>query len=109
VEKGTIRIELLLNPFCLCERDFLRLSDICRNRNLTFSVYNLWDIRDEDVDGLPEYMARLIKEWRSGQRAGSVYSSVFVNGERIPINDWPRSFDVVEETIVTALKASETC
>jgi len=53
---------------------------------VTFDTYNLWDIDDEELDKLPEYMSSLIKEWRTGQRAGSVYSDVFINGERIRIH-----------------------
>jgi hypothetical protein len=99
-----IKIELLINLFCLCERDFNRLGEICKKHNLEFNTYNLWEIDDESVDMLPEYIARLIKEWRRGQRAGSVYSSVFINGERIPINDWLKSFDIIEEKIIALLQ-----
>ena len=97
------KIELLLNPFCLCERDYCKLRDICHKHKLTFDTYNLWELNDKDVDKLPEYMAVLIKEWRTGQRGGSVYSSVFINGERFPINDWPKSFETVETKIIAML------
>jgi len=104
MEQKKVKIELLINPFCLCERDFLRLSEICKKHKVTFDTYNLWNIDDKDVDKLPKYMSHLIKEWRSGRRAGSMYSDVFINGERIPINDWPKSFDIIEERIITALR-----
>ena len=98
-----ISIELLINPFCLCERDFVRLSKICEKHQVAFETYNLWDIDDENVDELPDYMSLLIKEWRNGQRDGAVYSSVFIDGERIPINQWPISFDIIEDKITTIL------
>ena len=97
------RVELLVNPFCLCERDFGCLTQMCRKHDLTFDTYNPWELDDEQLDGLPPYIANLVRERRSGQRAGSVYSDVFVNGERIPINEWPRSFDIIEGKIVAAL------
>ena len=99
-----VKIELLINPFCLCDRDFNRLREICARHKVTFDTYNLWNIDDKDVDGLPEYMSSLIREWRSGQRAGSVYSNVFISGERIPINKWHESFRVIEEKIVDVLR-----
>ena len=102
-----VKIELLINPFCLCDRDFSRLSEICTRHKVTFDTYNLWDIDDEDVYGLPEYMSSLIREWRSGQRAGSVYSNVFINGKRIPINKWHESSHIIEEEIVDTLRGTE--
>jgi hypothetical protein len=107
VQGDKVKIELLLNPFCLCERDFCRLRDICEKLHLQFDTYNLWDIADEDVDALPSHLSGLIKEWRRGQRPGSVYSNAFINGERIPINDWPKSFDVIEAKIIAALGEGE--
>ena len=102
-----LKIELLINPFCLCDRDFGRLSEICKKHKVAFDTYNLWDIDDEDLDNLPGYMSSLIKEWRSGQRAGSVYSSVFINGERIPINAWHASFGIIEERIALSQRGTE--
>ena len=99
-----VKVEFLINPFCLCARDFGVLSEICKKHNVTFDTYNFWDIDDEDVDKLPEYISNLINEWRSGQRAGSVYSDVFINGERIPINNWPISFDVIENKLIAVLR-----
>ena len=99
MEPEKVKIELLINPFCLCERDLGVLSKICKEQNVTFDAYNLWDIDDKDLDKLPEYISSLIREWRSGQRAGSVYSNVFINGERIPIDNWPKSFEIIEKKI----------
>lgn len=107
MEQKDVRVELLINPFCLCDRDFGRLSEICKEYKVAFDTYNLWDIDDEDMGKLPEYMSSLIREWRSGQRAGSVYSNVFVNGERIPINAWHASFDIIEDKIAIALRKFE--
>ena len=99
MEPEKVKIELLTNPFCLCERDFGVLGRICKEQNVTFDAYNLWDIDDKDLDKLPGYICSLAREWRSGQRAGSVYSNVFINGERIPINNWPKSFEIIEKKI----------
>ncbi len=107
MEQKKVKIELLINPFCLCERDFLRLSELCKKYKVTFDTYNLWDIDDKDVDKLPDYMSTLIQEWRSGQRAGSVYSDVFINGERIPINGWHKSFEIIEDKIIAVLKGDK--
>jgi hypothetical protein len=79
-------------------------GQICEKHGVTFDAHNLWDLDDEDVDELPTYMSSLIREWRTGQRPGSVYSDVFVNGERIPIDDWPRSFEVIEVKAVAMPK-----
>ena len=79
-----VNIELLINPFCLSDRDYGRLSELCRKFKVTFDTHDLWDLDDREVDELPEYMSSLIHEWRNGQRAGSVYSNVFINGRRIP-------------------------
>ena len=99
MEPEKVKIELLINPFCLCARDFGVLSKICKEQKVTFDAYNLWDIDDKDLAKLPEYMSTLIREWRNGQRAGSVYSNVFINGERIPINNWPKSFEIIGKKI----------
>ena len=105
IKSNEIKIELLINPFCLCDRDFRILNEVCNKYNLSLDTYNLWDI-DADIDNLPEYIAILIKEWRSYKRACSVYSNVFINGERIPINDWPNVFEIIEKKILSELKTS---
>jgi hypothetical protein len=92
-------VELLVNPFCMAERDVDSIGRICEAQGVHLKVYNLWDIDDEDLGTLPVYIACLVREWRSGQRPGSVYSSVFVNGERIPLNSWKEHLDVVSEAI----------
>jgi hypothetical protein len=48
-------------------------------------------------------MSTLIRELRSGERAGSVYSNVFINGERFPINAWHDSFREIERKITDLL------
>ncbi len=99
-----MKVELLINPFCLCDRDYVVISEKCQEYGLTLTTYNLWDIDDSDIDTLPEYMSSLIHEWRNGDRAGSVYSNLFINGDRIPINDWPKSFDYIEERLLSTLE-----
>jgi len=84
VEQPDLTIELLINPFCLCDRDIGVLGGICKKHGVAFVTHNLWEIDDEDVYGLPKYLADLIRGWRSGEQPGSVHSDVFINGERFP-------------------------
>ncbi len=102
-----MRVELLVNPFCLCDRDFRIVSEKCQRLGLSLTVYNLWEIEDADLSTLPDYMSSLIREWRSGERPGSVYSNLFINGNRIPINDWPKSFDDIEARMQLALQEEQ--
>jgi hypothetical protein len=53
MKRESVRIELLINPFCLYDRDFTRLSQLCEKYTLTLNTHNLWDIDDEDLVGLP--------------------------------------------------------
>ncbi len=101
--KNNVRVDLLINPFCMVHRDVDLISNICKKQNVNLNIYNLWDINDEDINLLPEYMAKIIKEWRDGRRPGSVYCNVFVNRERIPLNRWPDHLKNVEEQIISAL------
>lgn len=103
----SLKIEFLVNPFCLCDRDYDVLTKLCEKRKVTFDIYNLWNINDTILDKLPVYMSSLIKEWRSGLRPGTVYSSVFVNGERIPLNNWPKHVSILENKILAALDGAD--
>lgn len=105
MKPGNIKVDFLINPFCLCDRDFSRLSRLCERHALTLNTYNLWDIDDGDLDRLPAHVSALVRELRSGERAGSVYSTVFINGERIPINAWHESFRIIERKITNLLGA----
>ena len=95
-------VELLVNPFCMAHRDVDSIGKICDDRGVSLEVYNLWEIDDSQLDSLPEYISQLIREWRSGARPGSVYSSVFVNGKRIPLNAWMEHLTTVSDTIAQA-------
>jgi hypothetical protein len=99
MKQQSTSVELLVNPFCMAERDVDSIDRICVAQGVHMKVYDLWNIDDEDLGTLPAYIACLVREWRSGQRPGSVYSSVFVNGERIPLNSWKEHLDVVSEAI----------
>jgi len=105
MKPGKVKVDLLINPFCLCDRDFTRLSRLCEKYALKLNAYNLWDIDDGDLVGFPAHVSALVRELRSGERAGSVYSTVFINGERIPINAWHESFRVIESKIMVLLGA----
>lgn len=97
-------VDLLVNPFCMAHRDVDSIGMICEKHGVPMNIYNLWDIDDEHLSELPECVATLIREWRTGLRPGSVYSSVFVDGKRIPLNAWPQHLRAVEEKIVCASK-----
>lgn len=103
MKQGEVKVELLINPFCLSDRDFSRLSGLCDRHALTLNTYNLWDIVDGDLDGLPAHVSTLVRELRSGERAGSVYSTVFINGEGFPISAWHDSFRVIERRMMDLL------
>ena len=100
---GKVKVEFLINPFCLSDRDFSRLDGLCKKYSIALNAYNMWDIEDCDLDGLPAHVSALVRELRSGKRAGSVYSSVFINGERFPINAWHESFRLIERKIIELL------
>ena len=95
------RVELLVNPFCMAHRDVDSVGKICESRDVVLKIYNLWEIDDDQLDEIPAHIASLIKEWRSGERPGSVYSSVFVNGRRIPLNAWMAHSETVADAIDT--------
>lgn len=97
-----MRVDLLVNPFCMAERDVESIRGICDQHGASLNVYNLWDIDDEALDEIPPYAADLIRDVRSGRRPGSVYSSVFVDGERLALNAWPEHLKIVEQKIVSS-------
>ena len=103
MKPGEVKVELLINPFCLSDRDFSRLSRLCERYALRLNTYNMWDIEEGDLDGLPVHVSTLVRELRNGGRAGSVYNTVFVNGERVPIDAWHDSFRVIECRIMDLL------
>ena len=97
-----IIVELLVNPFCMAHRDVDSIRRTCDGRGVPMTMYNLWEIDDAQLGSLPPHIALLICEWRSGQRPGSVYSTVFVNGKRIPLNAWKEHLKTVAEAIAEA-------
>jgi len=103
MKPSEVKVDFLINPFCLSDRDFSRLSGLCERHALTLNTYSLWDIGDGDLDGLPAHVSTLVRVLRSGERAGSVYSTVFINGERFPINAWHDSFRMIERRIMELL------
>lgn len=92
-------VEILVNPFCMAHRDVDSIRRVCDTHGVEMKVYNLWEIDDDQLRNLPVHIASLIQEWRSGQRPGSVYSSVFVDGKRIPLNAWKEQLRTVAEAI----------
>jgi len=104
---NTTIVELLVNPFCMADRDFGSVKEVCDRHDVSMQVYNLWEIDDGQLDTIPSHISSLIREWRSGKRPGSVYSSVFVNGERIPLNAWYGHLDTVSNAIEESLERGE--
>ena len=100
----SVQVELLASPFCMAERDSGTVGQICRELGVSCRVLNMWDI-DDDMAGLPEHIASLIREYRTGQRPGNLYSNVFVNGQRVLLDRWPSHLDEVRCLIQRALEA----
>ena len=96
-----VRVDLLINPFCMASRDLGTVQGLCEEMGAELHVHNLWEIGDNDPD-LPELATRLVHEWRTGQRPGSVYCNVFVAGERIPLDRWPDHLETVKARISAA-------
>ena len=92
-------VELLVNPFCMAHRDVDSIGRVCEERGVALAIFNLWEIDDAQLGSLPPHISILIQEWRAGKRPGSVYSSVFVNGKRIPLNSWKAHLNTVSEAI----------
>lgn len=96
-----VQIELLVNPFCMADRDSETVKRVCTEAGATCAVLNIWEI-EEPMDSVPPHVARLIREYRTGERPGSVYSSVFVNAERLHLNKWPHHLEILKEMISKA-------
>ncbi|MCE5218188.1 hypothetical protein LLH03_14285 [bacterium] len=99
-----VQVELLVNPFCMADRDSGTIGDVCREFGVSCRVLNIWDI-DDDMAGLPGHLASLIREYRSGLRPGNLYSNVFVNGQRVLLDRWPVHLDEVRRLIQSMLEA----
>jgi hypothetical protein len=80
------RIELLVNPFCMEEADTGEVGKICEELDIPLAVYNAWDIDDDELREIPGHVASFLRELRSGQRPGSIYGNLFINGERFHLN-----------------------
>ena len=94
-----MKVDLLVNPFCMAQRDVDSIRNICDKHGVALNLYNFWDIEDVHLYKLPQYIALLVQEWRSGKKPGRVYSIVFVDGERSPLNDWPKHLTTLEQKI----------
>ncbi len=96
-----VKVELLVNPFCMADRDSETVKKVCDESGVPCEVLNIWDI-DDQMEGIPAHVATLIREYRSGERPGSVYCSAFVNGERLHLNKWSEHLDTLKEMITKA-------
>ncbi len=97
-------VELVVNPFCMAHRDVDSIRRVCDELGVQLNVYDLWEIDDDQLADMPSHIASLIRELRSDQRPGSVYSNVFVDGKRIPLNAWREHLKTVAEEIAAAMR-----
>ncbi|MBN1351460.1 hypothetical protein JXJ21_18735 [candidate division KSB1 bacterium] len=100
----SVTVELLVNPFCMADRDSETVTQVCAEAGVTCRILNIWEIYDP-MDDIPPYVSTLVREYRTGERPGSVYSSVFVNGERLLLNKWsgkPTHLEMLKDMIAKA-------
>ncbi|HIJ72684.1 MAG TPA: hypothetical protein HPP83_01150 [Candidatus Hydrogenedentes bacterium] len=99
----SITVELLASPFCMADRDNETVGGICEELGVNYRLLNMWDI-DDDMADIPSHIASLIKEYRSGQRPGNIYSNAFVNGQRVLLDRWPSHLDEIRSLVQLALE-----
>ena len=101
-------VELLVNPFCMADRDSQTVAQVCAEAGVNCTILNIWEI-EEPMNDIPSHVANLVREYRTGERPGSVYSSVFVNGERLLLNKWsgsPTHLETLRDMIADATRES---
>ena len=96
-----VHVELLASPFCMADRDNETIGGICRELGAEYRILNMWDI-DDDMAGVPEHVASLVNEYRTGKRPGNLYSNAFVNGQRVLLDRWPSHLADVRSLIERA-------
>lgn len=99
-------VELLASPFCMADRDNETVGSICKELNVSYRLLNMWDI-DDDMDGIPDHVASLVRQYRSGERPGNFYSNAFVNGQRVLLDRWPSHLGDIRALIERAAKEGE--
>ncbi len=95
----TRRVELLLNPFCMADRDSEVIIELCNKLNVEVAVYNTWQITDARVLALPGHLQSFITDIRRGLKPGSVYSHLFVNGECLHLDGMTDFLQKAEQLI----------
>jgi hypothetical protein len=98
----SVNVELVVSPFCMAARDNKTVGKVCRKLGVDYRLINIWDV-DDDLKGVPDHVALLIGEYRSGKRPGNLYSNVFVNGKRVLLDRWPDHLNEVSSLIECAL------
>ena len=96
-----VRVELLASPFCMADRDNETVGNLCRQLGAKYRLLNMWEI-DDDLSDVPEHVASLVKEYRTGQRPGNLYSNAFVNGQRVLLDKWPSHLGEIRSLIERA-------
>lgn len=99
----SVCVELLASPFCMADRDNETVGRICQETGADYRLLNMWDI-DEDMEGIPDHVASLVRQYRSGERPGNFHSNAFVNGERVLLDRWPSHLDDIRALIERAGK-----
>jgi hypothetical protein len=100
-----VLVELLANPFCIADSVYGEVGSICRELDVAFRVYNLWEI-DDALRGLPSHIASLARDYRTGRRPGTIYSNVFVDGRRVLCDHYPDHFAEIRALIADIRKAA---
>ena len=100
-EKKTV--ELLLNPFCMADRDKETFLEICSKLDVELAIYNTWEMTDDRLPELPDYMQTFISDIRNGVKPGSVYSHVFVDGKRLQYKSYDDSTPEKAEQFIKAM------
>ena len=51
-----MKTDMIVNPFCMSDRDVASIGTICVNQNVDLVIHNIWNIDDDNINELPEYI-----------------------------------------------------
>ena len=75
-----VRMELLVRPTCNADRDRAVLSEVAEEFGLELAIVDLWQIDDDELDNLPEYISNLVRPARQGKAGLLDHGWLFING-----------------------------